>query len=535
MITRSVNSAILFLLPLGLVVPGPAQADSAGMLTIDGGRIAIPAAAPDGVTSFKGLPYAAPPVGALRWRPPAPVAAWSGVRASDRFAPDCMQKPSPAASPATRSRSEDCLYLNVWSAAPRRAHQPVFVWFHGGGSRVGSGAQPQYDGAALARKGVVVVTINYRLGPLGFLSSRALSAESGYGASGNYGFMDDIAALRWVQRNIASFGGDPKRVTIGGQSSGSVSTGVLMASPLAVGLFQQAIGESGSVFRVAELGSMGATGIAVEEARGDHLAAALGAKSLTALRAVPADKILAAADKSGMYFNLPVVDGHVLPAAPWQIFAAHRQNDVPLLVGWNSDEGSLQGMGPLAPLPELLTKLYGAEASKVAAFYPAATPDSLYIETKAAGDNSIAYPAWKWAIAQQRFGAHPVYVYQFDRAPPLSPGAFGPEFDVKKAGAFHGAEKVYVFDTLASQPTWAVTEDDRRVATQMSGYWANFIKTGNPNGAGLPEWPRYDPAARPQRMRIGLETGAIADPDFAKFQALLVAHARIDPAEPVGP
>lgn len=535
MVRQRLNVVIGLGLWLGLQAAAQAQTAPVRTRVIDGGRIAIPSPAADGVTSFKGLPYAAAPVGPLRWRPPAPVVAWRDVRSSDHFAPDCMQKPSPTSSPATRPRSEDCLYLNVWSAAPRAARQPVFVWFHGGGSRVGSGAQPQYDGAALARRGVVVVTVNYRLGPLGFLASRALSAESGYGASGNYGFMDDIAALRWVQRNIAQFGGDPKRVTIGGESSGSVTTGLLMASPLAAGLFQQAIGESGSVFRVAELGSMGATGLAVEEARGDRLAAAIGAPTLAALRAVPADAILDAADKTGAYFNLPVVDGHVLPDAPWRVFESHRQNDVPLLVGWNSDEGSLQRMGPLAPLPELLAKYYGPAAATILPFYPGAVTGKLDVESKAAGENSIAYPTWKWAIAQRRFGTHPVYVYQFDRAPPLPQGAFGPTFDVRNAGAFHGSEMVYVFDTLASQPTWHVSEDDRRVAAQMSGYWANFIKTGDPNGAGLPHWPRYDPASRPQRMRIGLETGAIPDPDFAKFTAIMAAHRAIDPADPSRP
>ncbi len=512
-----------------------AQAAGAEVLAIDGGQIAVPTPESGGVRSFKGLPYAAPPVGALRWRPPAPVVAWHGVRAADRFAADCMQKPSERASPAARPRSEDCLYLNVWSAAPPRARLPVYVWIHGGGSRVGSGAQPQFDGTALARQGIVVVTINYRLGVLGFLSTRALSVESGYGASGNYGFMDDMAALRWVQRNIGAFGGDPARVTIGGESSGSVSTGVLMASPLAAGLFHQAIGESGSVFRIAGFGSMGAQGLAFEEAKGGRLAARVGAHDLAALRAVPATTLLSAADGMGVFFNLPVVDGHLLPASPWHVFEAKRQNDVTMLIGWNADEGSLERMADHWTLQGLLSRFYGAAAPQVAALYPEATPGDIGVATEAVGDNAIAYSTWKWGVAQQRFGKKPVYVYEFDRAPPVPDGAFGPAIDARLAGAFHGAEMVYAFDTLGAEPRWAITDGDRRVAAQMSGYWANFIKTGTPNGPGLPAWPPYSQATGPQRMRIGLVTKAERDPDYARFVALMAAHAHADPADPAPP
>jgi para-nitrobenzyl esterase len=512
-----------------------ASAQASPTLRIDGGRIAVPAPA-GGVRMFLGLPYAAPPVGPLRWRPPAPVIGWSGVRATKNFGPDCMQEPSDSSSPAARPRSEDCLYLNVWTpAAHPGAKMPVYVWIHGGGSRVGSGAQPQFDGAALSRHGIVVVTINYRLGPFGFLSTHALSAESGYGASGNYGFMDDIAALRWVQKNIAAFGGDPARVTIGGESSGSVTTSTLMASPMAAGLFDQVIGESGSVFRVAQPGSMGATTLAAEEAKGDALARSLGAHDLAELRAVPAQAVLAGAETAKIYFNLPVVDGHVLPDAPWRLFQTHRSHDVRLLVGWNAQEGSLLTTGPLGTLPTLLEKYYGTQAAGIAPYYPAASPSDIHAEISAAGDNGIAYPTWKWAIAQQRFGTQPVYVYEFDRAPPIPAGAFGRRFDVKLAGAFHGSEIVYAFDTLGSEPRWAVTDADRRIARQMSGYWANFIKTGTPDGAGLPEWPRYDPATGPQRMQIGLKTAAEADPDYARYIAIEAAHDRIDQPLPAAP
>ena len=528
-----------FLLRVCAISVAGAAAAAAGppaqVIAVDGGMIAVPAPSPDGVARFKGVPYAAPPVGMLRWRPPAPVVPWHSVRATDHFAADCMQTSNERASPAANRRSEDCLYLNIWSAAKPGDSRPVFVWIHGGGSREGSGAQPQFDGTALARKGVVVVTINYRLGPLGFLSTRALSAESGYGASGNYGFMDEIAALRWVARNIGAFGGDRARVTVGGESSGAVSTGVLMASPMAAGLFHQAIGESGSVFRVAGFGSMGAQGLAFEEGKGEILMRRVGAVDLAALRAVPATALLAAAGGMGVFFNLPVVDGHVLPASPWQVFAAHRQNDVPLLVGWNADEGSLERMADHGTLASLLKRFYGPSAPEVAALYPEATSGDIDAATKAVGDNAIAYSTWKWAIAQERFGKHPVYLYSFDRAPPVPEGAFGAGIDARRAGAFHGAEIVYVFDTLAAQPRWAITADDRRIAAQMSGYWANFITTGSPDGPGLPAWPPYNEATGPQRMRIGLVTKAEPDPDHVRFVALMAAHAHVDAPDPAPP
>jgi len=523
-------------LALAACIPTFAQAAHVpATLAIDGGAVAIPTAGPDGMITFKGIPYAAPPVGPLRWRPSAPLPTWNGVRSATQFGPDCMQAPSETSSPAARPRSEDCLYLNIWTTALTGAKRPVYLWIHGGGSRVGSGAQPEFDGTALARQGIVVVTINYRLGALGFLSTSGLSAESGHGASGNYGLMDDIAALQWVQRNIALFGGDRARVTIGGESSGSVSTGALMASPLARGLFRQVIGESGSVFRLAGFGSMGATSLAAEETKGDALAHSLGAETPDKLRAIPATAILAAADKSGGYFNLPVVDGYVLPDAPLRLFASHRFNDVPLLLGWNAQEGSLQTAGPLGTLPQLLDRYYGPGAKPLAHFYVSSKSDDLQAEITAAGDNAIAYPTWKWGMAQQRFGRQPLFVYQFDRAPPIPQGNFGPRFDVGIAGAYHGAEISYAFDTLGSRPTWAVTRDDHLIAQTMSRYWANFIKTGNPNGAGLPSWPRYEPSKTPRRMAIGLDIRATNDSDYSRFAAIDAAHTQNDPPLPGPP
>jgi para-nitrobenzyl esterase len=244
---------------------------------------------------------------------------------------------------------------------------------------------------------------------------------------------------------------------------------------------------------------------------------------------------LLAVNKLGLTYNLPVVDGHVLPDSPWRMFARHRQNDVALLTGWNAQEGSLQLMAPKQTLTALLKGYYGASAETIAAYYAPLSDDDQRAYIQAAGDNGIAYPTWKWGYAQTLFGTQPVYLYEFDHAPPIPAGKFGPHFDVKLAGAFHGAEIPYVFDTLAAKPDWAITAEDRRIATVMSRYWANFIKTGNPNGPGLPEWPRYRPDAGPRRMRIGTVTRAEPDPDYARYLAIKAAHDRVDPTDPLPP
>ena len=514
---------------------GPPPARRA-TLSIDGGQIAVPAADGSGVRVFKGLPYAAPPVGALRWQAPRRAPKWAGVRPTGKFAADCMQDISPN-SPAAQARSEDCLYLNIWAPARHPAALPVFVWIHGGGSRVGSGAQPSFEGTALARQGMIVVTINYRLGVFGFLAAPGLSAQSGYGGSGNYGFMDDIAALQWVRRNIGAFGGDPNRVTVGGESSGSVSTSVLMASPLAKGLFQQAIGESGSAFRVSEPASMGAATLHSQEQRGQALMDLLHTPTVKALRAVPAAGVMAAAQKLSAqnYFNLPVVDGYVLPDAPMRMFESGRFNDVPLLAGWNAQEGSLMLLGPKQTLSQFLQRAYGPMADFMAPYYRAVPGGEQAPFIAAAGDNNIAWPTWLWAMAKARFGKAPVYLYQFDHAPPLPQGKFGKDFDVRLAGSFHGAEVPFVFGTLPAQDGWQLTPADYATARQMSGYWANFIRTGSPDGTDLAPWPRYLPGPRAQRMTIASQSAVQNDPDFARFMALLAVHQIIDPPLPAPP
>jgi len=502
------------------------------------GRVQIPPPQADGIRVFKGLAYAAPPVGDLRWKPPQALPAWKGTVWAETFAPDCLQ-PDNDASPASRAKSEDCLYLNVWTPRIKGAANPVFVWIHGGGSQFGSGAQPQFDGSALARQGIVVVTFNYRLGPLGFLSTPELSRASGYGASGNYGFLDQVAALRWVRENIARFGGDPHRVTIGGESSGSVSTGTLMVSPLARGLFSGVIGESGSVMRVVGVGSMGADTLAHEEAKGVLLMKELGAVSLAQMRKASACDVLAAAGRlfPEYFFNIPVVDGYLLPDAPSRIFAAHAQNDVPLLVGWNSGEGSMELMfrGHFPTTIEQLRALYGDSSERIAKFYAATAKDPVRTGLAISGDAAFGYPTWKWGYAHVRSGTSPTFVYRFDWAPQLAAGFFGPHFDVAHAGSFHGAEVPYVFGTLKHMSGWKVRPDDLRVSEHMTRYWANFIRSGDPSGVGLPKWPAYGTSSRPKRMTLGLVPLSETDPDFDKYRTIDAFYSDAGPADPRPP
>ena len=534
---RRVFARLLVSVMAVLTQAGVVHAQDASIATRNG-RVEIAPPQADGIRVFKGLAYAAPPVGELRWQPPQALSAWKGTIRTDTFSPDCLQ-PDNDASPSSRAKSEDCLYLNVWTPRIKGAANPVFVWIHGGGSQFGSGAQPQFDGSALARQGIVVVTFNYRLGALGFLSTPDLSRASGYGASGNYGFMDQLAALRWIRDNIANFGGDPRRVTIGGESSGSVSAGTLMASPLARGLFSGVIGESGSVMRVVGEGSMGADTLAREEAKGALLMKEMGAASVAEMRKAPASEVLAAAGRlfPKYFYNVPVVDGYLLPDAPSRIFAAHAQNDVPLLVGWNSGEGSMELMfrGSFPPAIEQLRAHYGAYSEQIAKYYARMPSDPLNTGLAISGDAAFGYPTWKWGYAQVRSGKSPTFIYRFDWAPQLAPGLFGTRFDVRHAGSFHGAEVPYVFGTLQHMAGWKIGPDDLRVSEQMTRYWANFIRAGNPNGAGLADWPAYAPSAAPKRMALGLLPAAATDPDFAKFRAIDAFYSEAGPADPGPP
>ncbi|HEY1781892.1 MAG TPA: carboxylesterase family protein [Roseiarcus sp.] len=463
----------------------------ANSLSIESGALAIPEPDAGGVRVYKGIPYAAPPIGELRWRAPQPALAWTGVRPTHAFGAHSVQGVvwddidlSDAAA------SEDCLYLNVWTPAPPAggARLPVMVWIHGGGFVVGSGAEPRYDGARLAARGIVVVSVNHRLNALGFLAHPELTAESEHHSSGAYGFLDLVAALKWVKSNIAAFGGDPDKVTIAGESAGSHAVSALMASPLAKGLFARAIGESGAMFASP---SRGPASLEEAEAAGLDFMRKAGARSLAELRALPADKILALAP--GLGFR-PIIDGWFLPRQLPEIFANHAQNDVPLMAGWNKDEGFnftlLQGDDAKRSYAELVRAVFGGRTEAALRLYPDGSPEADAASAAAlGGDLVIIHPTWAWIEAQKQSGRADIFRFRFDRAPLTPQGWFG-ERDSRDAGAFHAGELLYVFDNLHAFP-WAIDDSDRDLAGLASSYWVNFVTNGDPNGAGLPYWPSH--------------------------------------------
>jgi para-nitrobenzyl esterase len=428
------------------------------------------------VRVYKGIPYAAPPVGDLRWKTPKPAAKWDGVRKADRFSATCMQTGYPEGSPYRSADadniSEDCLYLNIWTGAnDATERRPVMVWIHGGALTKGSGATPTYDGENFAKKGVVLVTINYRLGVFGYFAHPELTKESDRNASGNYGFLDQVAALEWVQRNIEKFGGDTKRVTIFGESAGSWSINVLVASPLAKGLFQRAIGESGANFARVE-------SLAAAEQTGVKFATSVGAKSIAELRAKPAAELLKA--ERGASGN---VDGYFLPTEVYTIFASGKQNDVPTLIGSNANEGTAFTPPSVkaAAFEAQAKSRYGDKADAFLKIYPAKTDEQAHDSAaEAMRDQTFGWEMRTWARMQTKTGKYKVYLYYFRKVPP---GPFG-----AKMGAYHASEISYVFGNLSTQ--YAV-EEDRTLSGIMQSYWVNFATKGDPNGRALPKWPYY--------------------------------------------
>ena len=437
-----------------------------------------------GTTVYKGVPFAAPPVGALRWRPPIQAAPWTGTRKADAFRPACMQVGVSMPGEAPPEVSEDCLYLNIWTSARNlNGHLPVIVWIYGGGFINGSASMPLYWGDRLAVKGVIVVTISYRLGPLGFLALPELTRESPHHSSGNYGLMDQIAALEWIQRNIAAFGGDPRNVTVAGQSSGAMSVSILMASPLTKGLFHRAIGESGGLFEPVQLAPKYL--LANAERDGEKFAASLGATSLQQLRQLPASQL--SGNAGGIVH--PVVEPYVLPLSPYEAFASGRQNDVPLLLGSNAEEArSLVDVTHVsaASFDKDLEQSFGALPPPLVSAYPHATDQ----EAKQARlglerDLRFGWDMWAWARLHAGTGHSSVFYYSFTQQPPFPPGSV-----YQGWGASHFAELWYVFDHLGQEP-WRWSAADRKVAEEISSYWINFAKSGDPNGPGLPHWPAF--------------------------------------------
>jgi len=469
------------------------------------------------VRTFKGVPYAAPPVGALRWKAPQPVVPWSGVRKAVDYPPRAMQgRIYDDMVFHDSGPSEDCLYLNLWMPAnPPPGKLPVMVWIHGGGFVAGASSEPRQDAGNLSKKGVLVVSMNYRLGVFGFLAHPGLAEESGRHASGNYGLLDQLAALQWVKRNIAAFGGDPDNVTLFGESAGSLSVCALMASPLAQGLFQRAIGESGAIFG----STLPLKARADAEAEGLKFAqTAFGGASIEALRARPAQEILGAALKMPQESFSPDVDGYLLPDDGLSTYAGGRQSKIPLLAGWNLDEGSFDsffdGAAPtVANFEARAVARFGARAKAFLALYPAAT-DS---EAKRAaqdleGDKFMGYPTWKWLELHLGTGGRPVYRYEFDQPLPLprdaAPGA--------EPRANHSGEIEFVFRTLYTENLpWR--PEDHELSELMSTYWTNFAKTGNPNGPGLPVWPEYAASGGYPVMHLSPHSGASADSHRGRY------------------
>jgi para-nitrobenzyl esterase len=455
------------------------------------------------VTVFRGIPFAAPPVGALRWRPPVASAPWKGVRKADEFAASCMQSVHGDFLPWTKEflvqgqTSEDCLYLNVWTPRPSAtADLPVVVFIHGGGFSEGSGSIPLYDGTNLAGTGLVVVTINYRMGVFGFLAHPDLTAESSHHASGNYGFMDQIAALRWVQSNIRAFGGDPRRVTIWGQSAGAFSVGALLVSPEAKGLFQHAIADSG-------LGIAGLPmhGLSDAEEVGVQFASSHHAHSIGELRALPAGDLLPRpGDYSGPRFG-PDVDGWILPQSPGELAAHGVGSEVPVITGYQANDGMLSGppIHALSDYAAMAHRLYGSMADEYLTLYPAQSEDKIAAASLEASRDRERASAYLWATQRLKNYKVPVYTYYFDRAIPWPQH---PEF-----GAFHSGELPYFFRNLAAlDRPWE--PDDSQVSDTASSYLREFAKSGNPNGPRTPLWPAVDPA-HPAVMEIGVRTGPV--------------------------
>ncbi len=432
---------------------------------------------------FKGIPFAAPPVGNLRWKGPQPVTPWSGVKQCTAFSASPMQGAPNEFGVYTREFlipyepiREDCLYLNVWTNAKSSADKkPVLVYIYGGGFASGGAACPIYDGEATAKKDVVFVVINYRVGIFGFFSHPDLTKESGHNASGNYGLMDQLAALKWVKQNIKNFGGDPGNVTIAGQSAGSMSVNCLVASPLGKGLFQKAIAESGASFIA---GPFGGTTLQKAEEDGEKVAKSLGANSIAEMRGKPAVELV---NKSQ---SRPIVDGYVLPASIAQIFADNKENSVPLLTGWNEDDAFIGKLKNAEDYKKQIGQQYGDKAAAFLQHYPAGTAaEAERSQINISRDQTFGIQNYTWANVQSAKGKAKVYLYRFTRRLPATP-------DFVKYGAFHTGEVAYAYDNLKflNRPWEAV---DQPLATTISTYWTNFAKTGNPNGAGLPVWPVY--------------------------------------------
>jgi para-nitrobenzyl esterase len=436
----------------------------------------------DGLTIYKGIPFAAPPVDDLRWRAPQPVKTWEGIKQATHFAPAPMQGGNPPSG-----KSEDCLYLNIWTPAKSTNEKiPVLVWIYGGGFSFGCTSEVVYNGEKLANKGVILVSIAYRVGQLGFLAHPELSAENPDKVSGNYGILDQIAGLQWIQKNIAAFGGDPNKVTIFGESAGAISVSMLCSSPLAKGLFQGAISQSGGSFgptRPTTYPGENMKTLKQAEADGVGFAQKAGVSSIAELRKIEADKLPSGWGMPGAW---PITDGWVIPDDQYKLYQAGKYNDVPILIGYNSDEGS--SFWPPKTPEEYISAVklrYGKFADELIKAYPVGDSNVPKTARDLSRDAAFGWHTWSWARLQSQTGKSKVYYYYFDQHPDYAKDS--PRYGY---GSPHGQDVAYVFQNLdASNPQ--TTKTDLEISEAMATYWTNFAKYGNPNGMGVPDWPAF--------------------------------------------
>jgi para-nitrobenzyl esterase len=483
--------AVASLLLTFVFLASPALA--APSVTIAQGRVA--GTSRNGVAAFRAIPYAAPPVGSLRWRAPVAAKGWRGVRDASAFGPVCPQPPVDWAGHDLDRQSEDCLTLNIWTPTlSASAHLPVMVWFHGGGYTNGSGSQRTYEGTKLAKRGVVIVTVNYRLGALGFLAHPALTAESPLHTSGNYGLLDQIAALKWVRANIAHFGGNPDNVTIFGQSAGGGSAMLLTVSPLARGLFQKAIFESGAALNLPSAAKGAGPRLPQAERAGVALAASLHAKGLDGLRALPPSAFLGR-DVPGVSRG-PIIDGKIVPGDITAAYRAAQETQVPILEGWNSDEAA-RFIGKVTRADYIANlKSFGPLAANFLRIYPASTDAAAtQAAIDLASDTEFGWRGWSLAQARLSKGSQPLFLYQFDNPPPGPGGS-------RTHGAVHSDELSYVWGNDNHGNGWS--QSDQNLENTIQSYWVNFARTGDPNGPGLIRWAPY----RSGRTALWFQNGA---------------------------
>lgn len=508
----------------------PVTAQQLKPIQIDTGKVQGTLTPDQKVVAYKGIPYAAPPLEDLRWLPPQPLGRWKGVFQARDFGPHCIQFDSYADMVFhDPGPSEDCLTLNVWAPADARPSKktgglPVMVWIYGGGFIAGGTSESRQDGQFLAHRGVIVVSMNYRLGIFGFLTLPELDSESPHHASGNYGLMDQTAALNWVRRNIAAFGGDPNNITIFGESAGSESVSLQMASPLTNGLFAKGIGESASGFPAPDH----VLPPREEAERSDATWAerTFGSARLFYLRQLRTDEIVEAVmaqHRNPSPSFKPVVDGYFLPDTAPHIYADGKQAHVPTLGGWNANESRAAAGTTLASFTAEATKEFGASVPEFLALYPAGTEDQVRRSAgNYASDQFISYRTWAWLEAQVKTGQAPVYRYFFDLGSP------GDRNHSVAAGAFHSDDIEYVFGALDSRPEMKIRPEDRALSELIQQYWVNFARTGDPNGPNLPKWPTYNPGSDWQVMH--LDATPHAEPDKLRGRYLFLDRFWSKPA-----